>query len=64
MKDECLRRCVISGDSTIVLPVATASFERVFSMMNYVNNKQRNKMGDKYLNNCLVTFVDGNSSVK
>ena len=64
MEDELLRRCVISDGSTTILPIATASFERVFSMMNYVNNKQRNKMGDKYLNNCLVTFVDGNSSVK
>ena len=26
--------------------------------MNYVKNKQRNKMGDEYLNNYLVTFID------
>ena len=31
-------------------------FERVFSTLNYVKNKQRNKMGDEYLNNYLVTF--------
>jgi hypothetical protein len=42
----------------LVLPVATASVERVFSSMNYVKNKLRNKMGDEYLNNCLVTFVE------
>jgi hypothetical protein len=42
----------------LILPVATASVERVFSSMNYVKNKLRNKMGDKYLNNCLVTFVE------
>jgi len=40
----------------LILPVATASVERVFSTLNYVKNKQRNKMGDEYLNNCLVTF--------
>jgi hypothetical protein len=40
------------------LPVATASVERVFSSMNYVKNKLRNKMGDDYLNNCMVTFVE------
>jgi hypothetical protein len=28
------------------------------SSMNYVKNKLRNKMGDEYLNNCLVTFVE------
>ncbi|XBI09670.1 hypothetical protein VPH35_137176 [Triticum aestivum] len=42
----------------LILPVATASVERVFSSMSYVKNKVRNKMGDDYLNNCLVTFVE------
>jgi len=42
----------------LILPIATASVERVFSMMNYVQNKQRNKMGDEYLNNCLATFIE------
>ena len=42
----------------LILPVATASVERVFSSMTYVKNKLRNKMGDDYLNNCLVTFVE------
>ena len=32
--------------------------ERVFSSMNYVKNKLRNKMSDHYLNNCMVTFVE------
>ena len=35
-----------------------ASVERVFSSMNYVKNKLRNKMSDDYLNNCMVTFVE------
>jgi len=26
--------------------------------MNFVKNKQRNKMGDEYLNNCLVIFIE------
>jgi hypothetical protein len=42
----------------LILPVATASVERVFSMMNFVKNNQRNKMGDENLNNCLVIFVE------
>jgi hypothetical protein len=41
-----------------VLPVATASVERVFSIMNYVKNKLRNKIGDQYLNDWLVTSVE------
>ncbi|XP_062180368.1 uncharacterized protein LOC133884819 [Phragmites australis] len=42
----------------LLLPVATASVERVFSLMNYVKNKLRNRMGDQYLNDCLVTFLE------
>jgi hypothetical protein len=30
----------------LVLSVATATVKRVFSVMNYVNNKLRNRMGD------------------
>ena len=42
----------------LILPVATASVERVFSSMSYVKNNLRNKMGDEYLNDCLVTFIE------
>jgi len=42
----------------LVLPVATVSVERVFSVMNYVKNKLRNKIGDQYLNDCFVTFIE------
>jgi len=42
----------------LVLPVATASVERVFSILNYMKNKLRNKIGDQYLNDCLVTFIE------
>lgn len=42
----------------LVLPVATASVERVFSSMKYVKNKLRNRMGEQYLNDCLVTFLE------
>jgi hypothetical protein len=41
-----------------VLLVATTSVERVFSVMNYVKNKLKNKLGDQYLNDCLVTFIE------
>jgi hypothetical protein len=42
----------------LVLSVATASVERIFSAMNYLKNKLRNKMGGQYLNACLVTFIE------
>ena len=42
----------------LILPVATASVERVFSAMSLVKDKLRNSMGDKLLNHCLVTFIE------
>ncbi|XP_074292888.1 uncharacterized protein LOC141619769 [Silene latifolia] len=42
----------------LILPVATASVERVFSSMKFVKNKMRNRIGDKLLNHCLVTFIE------
>ena len=37
----------------LILPIATTSVGRVFSTMNYVKNKQRNKMGDEYFEQLL-----------
>ena len=42
----------------LLLPVATANVERVFSAMSLVKNKLRNSMGDELLNHCLVTFIE------
>ncbi|XP_062186668.1 uncharacterized protein LOC133890251 [Phragmites australis] len=42
----------------LLLPVATASVERVFSAMSLVKSKLRNRMGDSLLDDCLVTFIE------
>jgi hypothetical protein len=42
----------------LVLPLATASVKRVFSVMNYVKDKLRNRMRDQLLNDCLVIFIE------
>ena len=42
----------------LVLPVATAGVERIFSAMNTIKNKLRSKMGHDFLNNCLTTFIE------
>ncbi|XP_066334370.1 uncharacterized protein [Miscanthus floridulus] len=42
----------------LLLPVATASVERVFSALVIVKTKSRNKIGDTVLDDCLVTFID------
>ncbi|XP_021751901.1 uncharacterized protein LOC110717496 [Chenopodium quinoa] len=42
----------------LLLPVATASVERVFSGMKHVKDKLRNSMGDQMLNDCLITCLE------
>ncbi|KAK4271006.1 hypothetical protein QN277_019765 [Acacia crassicarpa] len=42
----------------LVLPVATASVERVFSAMTFVKNKLHNRINDDWFNSCMLTFVE------
>ncbi|PNX86157.1 HAT family dimerization domain containing protein [Trifolium pratense] len=42
----------------LILPVATASVERVFSAMKYVKSVLSNKMADQWLKDRLVTYIE------
>ncbi|XP_062016273.1 uncharacterized protein LOC133732705 [Rosa rugosa] len=42
----------------LVLPVATASVEKVFSAMNIVKNPLRNRMGDQWVNDSLLVYIE------
>ena len=42
----------------LVLPVATTTVERIFSAMKTVKTKLRNRMGDDYMNHCLICNVE------
>ena len=42
----------------LILLVATSTVERVFSAMNIIKNRLRNKLGDQWMNNCLVTYIE------
>jgi hypothetical protein len=42
----------------LVLPVATASVERVFSAMNIVKNPLRNRMGDQWMTDSLLVYIE------
>ena len=42
----------------LILPVATATVERSFSAMKYIKNQLRNRMGDQWMNDCLVTYIE------
>ena len=42
----------------LILLVATSTVERVFSAMNIIKNRLRNKIGDQWMNDCLVTYIE------
>ncbi|XP_057504790.1 uncharacterized protein LOC130788266 [Actinidia eriantha] len=42
----------------LVLPVATTSVERAFSAMKIVKNRLRNRMGDQFLNDSLLVYIE------
>ncbi|KAL4602959.1 hypothetical protein ACB092_10G090700 [Castanea dentata] len=42
----------------LTLPVATATVERSFSEMKYIKNELRNRMGDQWMNDCLVVYIE------
>ena len=42
----------------LTLPVATASVERAFSAMKIVKTHLRNRMGDQFLNDSLIPYVE------
>ncbi|PKU82942.1 hypothetical protein MA16_Dca021826 [Dendrobium catenatum] len=42
----------------LILPIATATVERAFSAMNIIKNRLRNRMGDSWMNDCLLTYIE------
>ena len=42
----------------LTLPVSTATVERSFSAMKIVKNRMRNKMGDQWMNDNLVAYIE------
>ena len=43
---------------TLTLLVATATVERSFSTMKYIKNELRNRMGDQWMNDCLIVYIE------
>ena len=42
----------------LTLFVSTATTERVFSSMNIIKNKLRNKIEDEFLDDCMVLYIE------
>ena len=43
---------------TLILLVAISTVERAFSTMNIIKNRLRNQIGDQWMNDCLVTYIE------
>ena len=43
---------------SLLLPVATATVEIVFSTIHIVKSRLRNRMGDKWMNDSLVVYIE------
>ncbi|XP_070034258.1 uncharacterized protein [Nicotiana tomentosiformis] len=43
---------------SLILHVATATVERAFSSMKYIKNDLRSRIGDEFLNDCLVCYIE------
>ena len=43
---------------TLILLVATTTIEKTFSTMNIIKNRLRNQIGDQWMNDCLVTYIE------
>ena len=44
----------------LTIPIAIAIVERSFSAMKYIKNELHNRMGDQWMNNCLIVYTKKN----
>ena len=42
----------------LTLPVATATVKISFLAMKYIKNELRNQMGDQWMNDCLIVYIE------
>ena len=42
----------------LILLVATATVKRAFSTMNIIKNRLCNQIGDQWMNDCLITYIE------
>ena len=44
----------------LILLVAIVTVERAFSAMNIIKNRLCNQIGDQWINDCLITYIEKN----
>ena len=59
MKNDVLYPLVYSIVTlALILPIATTTVERVFSVMNIIKSWLQNRMRDQWMYDCLVTYIE------
>ena len=48
----------------LALPISTATTERVFSAMNIIKNRLRNKMEDDFLMDSMILYIEKEIAAK
>ena len=43
---------------SLTLPIATATVESSFLTIKYIKNELRNRMGDQWMNDCLIVYIE------
>ncbi|XP_075103491.1 uncharacterized protein LOC142178065 [Nicotiana tabacum] len=43
---------------SLILHVVTATVERAFSSMKYIKNDLRSRIGDEFINDCLICYIE------
>ena len=57
-KHEIYQLVYLLAKLDLTIPVATAIVERSFSTIKYIKNELRNRMGDQWMNDCLVVYIE------
>ena len=42
----------------LIIPIATVIVERSFSAMKYIKNELHNQIGDQWMNDCLIVYIE------
>ena len=58
MKHETYLLVYLLVKLVLTLLVATTTVERSFSTMKYIKNELHNRMGDQWMNDCLVVYIE------
>ena len=58
LKDKVYPLVYLLVTLSLVPPISTTTVERTFSVMKFIKNELQNEMGDEWMNDNLIVFVE------